>query len=51
MDTSENPEIMKMIGGGVGLSHNQIEKLLVQNKAEWYYRAFGHTFSIHLPYK
>ena len=31
-DTSDNPESMKW--GGFGLSHNEIEKLLVQNETE-----------------
>ena len=32
MDTSRNPEIMET--RGLGFSHKQIEKLLVQNEAE-----------------
>ena len=32
MDTSETPQIMNM--KVFGLSHNKIEKLLVQNEAE-----------------
>ena len=32
MDTSEHPEIMHMLG--FGFSHNEIEKLQVQNEAE-----------------
>ena len=40
MDTFENHENE----GGLGLSHNQIEKLLVQNEAEYFYGAFGLFF-------
>ena len=38
MNTSENPEIMKM--RGVRGSHNEIEKLLVPSEAESFYGVF-----------
>ena len=42
MDTSENPKIMNM--RGFGFFHNESEKLLVQNEAEYFYGAFGLLF-------
>ena len=32
-------------------SHNEIEKLQIQNEAEWFYRAFGLFFSVYLQQK
>ena len=43
-DMSENPEVIAITI--FGLSHNEIEKLLVPNEAEYFHGAFGHSFSI-----
>ena len=40
---SKNPEIMKI--EVFGFSHNEIEKLLAQNEAEYLHGAFENSFS------
>ena len=52
MDTSRNSEIMNM--RGFGLSHERIEKLLIQNEATYFHGAFKqicYKFSIKVANK